>query len=142
MIGYKMENNLFRNSKIFAPIFVQFLIIGLFANSLLPQACFCGDACRHGPQGTAQAGQSFPFHNRCSENQCTSCNVEDAQRIKLSNSAPPTAKLDIFNSPPILFNFSDYQPNVNFIRIFFSRPNECVKVQFPPAYLRNLSLLL
>ena len=141
-MDYNREIYLLRNVKIFRLFFIKFLIIGLFANSLLPQACFCGDACRHGPQGTAQAGQSFPFHNRCSENQCTSCNVEDAQRIKLSNSAPPTAKLDIFNSPPILFIFSDYQPHVNFLRIFFSRPNECVKVQFPPAYLRNLSLLL
>jgi hypothetical protein len=131
-----------RNVKIFNLFFIKFLIIGLFANSLLPQACFCGEACRHGPQGTAQAGQCFPFHNRCSGTQCTSCNVEDVQRIKLSNSAPSTAKLDIFDSPTILFNFSDYQSNVNFIRIFFSHPNEYVKVQFPPAYLGNLSLLL
>jgi hypothetical protein len=131
-----------RNVKIFRLFFIKFLIIGFFANSLLPQACFCGEACRHGPQGTAPAGQSFPFHNRCPGTQCTSCNAEDVQRIKLSNTAPATAKLDLFNSPPILFNFSDYKPNVNFIRIFFSRPDEYVKVQLPPAYLQNLSLLL
>ena len=134
--------HLLRIVKIFRLFFIKFLIIGLFANSLLPQACFCGEACRHGPQGTAQAGQSFPFHNRCSGTQCRSCNVEDVQRIKLSNSAPSTAKLDIFNGPPILYNFSDYKPNVNFIRIFFSRPNRYVKVQSPPTYLQNLSLLL
>jgi hypothetical protein len=37
-----MEKKLLRNVKIFRLFFVQFLIMGLFANSLLPQACFCG----------------------------------------------------------------------------------------------------
>jgi len=137
-----MEKNLLRNVKMLRLFFVQFLIMGLFANSLLPQACFCGEACLHGLQGTAKARQSFPFHNRCPGTQCKSCNVEDVQTIKLSNAAHSTAKLKTLNAPLILFNFLDYQSNVNFIRTFFSRPNKYVKVQSSPVYLRNLSLLL
>jgi hypothetical protein len=88
-----MEINLLRNVKKFRLYVVQFLIMALFAGSLLPQACFCGEACLHGLQVTAKAGQSFPFHNRCSGTQCTSCNVEDVQTIKLSNAAHPKEKL-------------------------------------------------
>ena len=137
-----MEKNLLRKVKIFRLFFVQFLIIGFFANSLLPQACFCGEACLHGLQGTAKARQSFPFHNRCPGTQCKSCNVEDVQTIKLSNAAHSTAKLKTFNAPLILSNFSDHQLNINFIKIFSSHFNKYVKVQSSPTYLQNLSLLL
>ena len=74
-----MEKNLLRSGKIFRLFFVKFLIIGLFANSLLPQACFCGEACLHGLQGEAKARKNFLFHNRCSGTQCKSCNFEDGE---------------------------------------------------------------
>jgi len=139
---YNMEKNLLRNKKIFRLFFVQFLLIGLFANSLVPQACFCGEACLHGLQGKTKARPSFLFHTRCSGIQCKSCNFEDAQSLKASSAAHSTEKLKTLNTPFILSNFSDYQINVNFIKIFFFRPNRYVKVQSPPTYLQNLSLLL
>jgi hypothetical protein len=142
LIDYNMEKNLLRNVKIFRLFFIQFLIIGLFANSLLPQACFCGEACLHGLQGTANDRQSIPFHNRCAGTHCTSCNVEDVQTIKLSKAAHSTVKLKTLNAPLILSNFSDHQFNINFIKIFSSRLNKYVKVQSSPTYLQNLSLLL
>jgi len=137
-----MEKNLLRSVKIFRLFFVQFLIMCLFANSLLPQACFCGEACLHGLQGTANDRQSIPFHNRCAGTQCTSCNVEDVQTIKLSKDANSTVKLKTLNAPLILLNFSDHQFNINFIKIFSSRLNKYGKVQSSPTYLQNLSLLL
>jgi hypothetical protein len=139
LMEFNMEKNLLRNVKIFRLFFVQFLIIGLFANSLVPQACFCGEACLHGLQGKTKARLSFLFHTRCSGTQCKSCNFEDVQSLKASNAAHLTEKL---NTPFILSNFSDCQINVNFIKIFFFRPNRYVKVQSPPMYLQNLSLLL
>jgi len=142
LIDYNMEKNLLRNVKIFRLFFVQFLIIGFFANSLLPQACFCGEACLHGLQGKTKASLSFLFHNRCSGTQCKSCNFEDAQTLKASNAAHSTGQPKTLNTPFILSNFSDYQSNINFIKIFFSRLNKYVKVQFSPTYLQNLSLLL
>jgi len=129
-------------SKYSGCFFVQFLIIGLFANSLLPQACFCGEACPHGLQGKARASLSFIFHSRCSGTQCKSCNFEDVQTLKASNAAHSTAKLKTFNPPFILFYFSDYRPKINFIKRFFSRPNKYIEVQSPPTYLQNLCLLL
>jgi len=141
-LDYKMEKNLLRNVKIFRLFFVQFLIIGFFANNLLPQACFCGEACLHGLQGKTKARLSFLFHTRCSGTQCKSCNLEDVQTLKASNAAHSTEKLKTLNTPFILSNFSDYQFNINFIKIFFSRPNSYVKVKTPPTYLQNRSLLL
>ena len=137
-----MEQNLLRNVKIFRLFFVQFLIIGFFANSLLPQACFCGEACLHGLQGTAKARSNFLFHTRCSGTQCKSCNLEDVQTLKASNSANSTEKLKTPNTPFILSNFSHYQFNINFIKIFSFRLNTYVKVQSSRTYLQNLSLLL
>jgi hypothetical protein len=116
--------------------------MGLFVNSLLPQACFCGEACLHGLQGTANDRQSIPFHNRCSGSRCTSCNVEDIQTIKLSKAAHWTVKLKTLNAPLILSNFSDRPFNINFTKILSSRVNKYVKVQSSPTYLQNLSLLL
>ena len=142
LIDYNMEKNLLRNVKIFRLFFIQFLIMGLFANSLLPQACFCGEACLHGLQGTANDRQSIPFHNRCAGTQCASCNVEDVQTIKLSEAAHSKVKLKTLNAPLILSNFSDHQYNFNFIKIFSFRLNKYLKVQSSPTFLQNLSLLL
>ena len=137
-----MEKNLLRNVKIFWLFFVKFLIICLLTNSLLSQACFCGEACPHCPQGKAKVSLSFIFHSRCSGTQCKSCNYEDVQTLKASNASHSAEKLKTLNTQFILSNFSDYQLYVNVIKIFCSRPNRYVKVQSPPMYLQNLSLLL
>ena len=137
-----MEKNLLRKGKIFSLFLVKFLIIGFFANSLLVQACFCGEACLHGIQGKAKTRPSFLFHNRCPGAQCKSCDFEDVQTLKASNIAHPTAKLKTFNTPFISFHFADCRFNVNFIKIFFSRLHKYVNVQSPPTYLQNLSLHL
>jgi hypothetical protein len=133
---------LLRNAKTFRLLFIKFLIIGFFANSLLPQACFCGEACSNGLQGKTKVGLSFLFHSRCPGNQCKSCNFEDLQTLKISNTAHLTPELKTFNAQFILFNFSDCQSNINFISIFFYHFNQYVKVQSLPVYLQNLSLLL
>ena len=137
-----MEMNLLKNVKIFRLFFVQFLIIGLFANSLLPQACFCGEACLHGLQGKTKARLSFLFHARCPGTQCKSCNLEDVKTLKASNAVHSTEQLKTLDTPFILSNFSNYQFNINLITTFFSRLNKYVKVQSSPTYLQNLSLLL
>ena len=135
-----VEKSLLRNLKILRLFFVQFLIIGFFGNSLLPQACYCGDVCIHGLQDKTRV--NLPFHNRCSGNDCKTCNLEDIQSIKASNASHSTEKLQKPNTPFILSNFSDYQFNINFINIFSYRLNKYLKVQSPPTYLQNLSLLL
>jgi hypothetical protein len=137
-----MEKNLLRNEKIFRLFFVQFLIIGLFANSLLPQACFCGEACLHGLQGTVKERPNFLFHVRCLGTQCQSCNLEDVKTFKASNAAHSTVQLKTLNTPFILSNFSNYRFNINFITTFFSHLKKYVKLESSPTYLQNLSLLL
>lgn len=139
---FNTEKNLLKNVILFRLFLVQFLIVGIFADSLLCQACFCGETCRHGPRGTANASQSFPFHTRCSGSQCTSCNAEDVQTIKLSNAGHSTAKLKTLSTPHILYYLPDYQFKLIFIRFFFACPDEWIEVQSPPRYLQHLSLLL
>ena len=137
-----MEKNLLRNEKIFRLFFVQFLIIGLFADSLLPQACFCGEACLHGLQGTVKARPNFLFHARCSGTQCQSCNLEDVKNFKVSNAAHSTGQLKTLYTPFILSNFSNHRFNINFITTFFSHLKKYIKVESSLTYLQNLSLLL
>ena len=137
-----MDNNLLRNLKIFRLFFLHFLIIGLLANSLLSHACLCGGACQHGPQGKEKSSISFLFHTRCLGTQCKSCNMEDIQTFKASNSANSTGKIQILISPSILFNFSDYQCNINLIKIIFFRYNKSIETHFLPVYLQKLSLLI
>jgi hypothetical protein len=116
--------------------------MGLFANSLLPQACFCGEACLHGLQVKAKVGPSFRFHARCLGTQCKSCYLEDAQTLYASIASRLMEKQKTLNTPFILSNFSDYQFNIKFMKISFHRFNKYVRVQSPPMYLQNLSLLL
>jgi hypothetical protein len=141
-MAYNMEKNLLRSAQILKLFFVQFLILGLFANSLLPQACFCGRACLHGLQDKAKARLSLLFHTRCSGTQCKSCNFEDVQTLKALNAVHPTEKPKTLNTPFILSNFSDYPFNLDFIKNSLPRPDRYVEIQPPPAYLQNLSLLL
>lgn len=137
-----MKKNLLKKVIIFRLFFIQFLIIGLFATSLVPQACFCGEACLHDLQGKTKARLSLLFHTRCSGTQCESCNFEDVQTLKAVNAAHSAEKQNTLNTPFILSNFSDYQLYAYVIKIFFSSPNKFAKVQSPPIYLQDLSLLL
>jgi hypothetical protein len=137
-----MEKNLLRNAKIYKLVLVQLLTMGLFANSFLVQACFCGEACAHGLQEKGKTKPGLLFHHRCPGTRCQSCGFEDGQTIKASNSGHPTAKLNTLHTPFILSNFSDCRPGINSIKIFLSCLDKCVKAQSPPTYLQNLSFLL
>jgi len=142
LMGYSVENNLLRNCKKFRLFFIQFLIIGVFANSLLPQACLCGGACLHGLQGKERPSIGFLFHTRCLGTQCKSCNLEDMQNLKASNDALSAAKIEILVTPFLLFNLSNYKSNTDMIKIIFSHHNKSLETQSLPAYLQNLSLLI
>ena len=142
LTGYNEENNLLINIRIFRLFFVQFLIIGFFANSLLPQACFCGKACLQGLQGKARPSIIFLFHTRCLGTQCKSCNLEDIQTFKASNGAHSITKTEIPVTPSILSNLSDYHSGIDLIKIVFPYHNKLLKTRSLPAYLQNLSLLI
>ena len=128
--------------KIFRVYFIIFLIIGLFANSLLAQACLCGGACLHGFQGKERSIISFLFHTRCLGTQCKSCNLEDIQTLKASNGAHSITKTEILFAPSILFDLSDYQSNIDLVNIIFPHHIKPLKTRSLPPYLQNLSLLI
>ena len=130
------------NRIVFSPLLGLFLVLNIFANGLMAETCFCGNACLHGLQDKTETSASSTFHVRCSGTQCKSCNFEDIQKLKASNTAHLTEQLKTLDTPLILSNFSNYQFNINLITIFFSRLNKYVKAQSSPTYLQNLSLLL
>jgi len=142
LMDYSVENNLLRNLKIIRSFFIQFLIMGLFANSLLPQACLCGGACLHGLQVKERPSISFLFHNRCLGTQCKSCNLEDIQNLKASKAAHSTVKKGILFTPSILFKLSDYESDIDLIKIIFPHHIKPLKKRSLPTYLQNLSLLI
>ncbi len=130
------------NLRVFRMLLVLFLALGIFANGVMAEACFCGEACLHGLQDKAKTRVSSPFHNRCSGSHCNSCNLEDGQTLKAANSSTSTGNLIILDTSFIILILTDYHSNKQFIKGFCSRIYACVKVQSSPTYLQNLSLLL
>lgn len=141
-MAWDRQEDQLRNLRIFKLLSAPFLLFGFVANSLFPQACFCGGACLHGFQVRAEARPGVPFHSRCSATQCKSCNLEDVQAIKASNTAHSTDSLETFDTPSVFSNISNDSPNANFLKIFSRSTNRDVNVRPSPTYLQNHSILL
>jgi len=130
------------NLRAFRMLFVLLLTLGIFVNSVMAEACFCGETCIHGLQDKANTRGSFPFHNHCVGTHCKSCNFEDGQTLKAANSSPPTVNLENLYTLFIIFIGTDYYSNNHIFNGFCPRIYTGIKVQSSPAYLQNLSLLL
>lgn len=127
------------NLRIFRMLLILFLTLGIFTNSLIAHACFCGEDCLHGFQDKTRV--SFPFHNRCSGTHCKSCNFEDGQSLKAANYSSRAGNFNIFDTLFIGFILKDYYSNNHIIKSFFSQIYAAVKVHSLPIYLQNCSLL-
>ena len=130
------------NLRAFRLLLVLLLTLGIFVNSVMAEACFCGETCIHGLQDKVNTRGSFPFHNRCSGTHCKSCNFEDGQTLKATNASPPTGNLETLDTSFTIFVGTDYHSNNHILNGFCPRIYTGIKVQSSPAYLQNLSLLL
>ena len=136
------EKNILGNLRTFRVLIVLFLVLGIFTNSVMAEACFCGEACIHGLQDKANTRGRFPFHNHCVGTHCKSCNFEDGQTLKAANSSPTTGNLETLDTSFIIFIGMDYHSNNHIFNGFCPRIYTGIKIQSSPAYLQNLSLLL
>ena len=129
-----------RHRKTFNILVALFLVLGVFANSALAEACFCGQACLHGLQPKAKIKVTFLFHMRCSGIPCKSCDLEKGQTLKAANSAARTLNLKILDTAFILPTLLDYPSSYHILKDFDSF-YACRTVPSSPIYLQNLSIL-
>ena len=126
--------------KTFNILIALFLVLGVFANSVLAETCFCGQACLHGLKPKAKINLNFLFHMRCPGTMCKSCDLEKGQTLKAPTSATKAPNAKILDTTFILSNLLDY-PFPNNILKDFGSFYTCGTVPFSPIYLQKLSLL-
>jgi len=119
---------------------VFFLLMGICTNSVMGEACFCGQACRHSLQSKLGAGVNSSFHMRCSGTNCKSCNIEEGQTLKAANTFTPTASAKIFDTTHVVSVFVDY-PAVTHSQGAFGVFYACRTLPSFPIYLHTRSLL-
>ena len=129
------------NLRTFRALPVLFLLLGIFASSVMAEVCFCGEACSLVSQEDVKKKVSFPFHNHCVGSLCRSCSFEDGQTLKAGNSTNHTRNLDLpdttlFVSTPTACLLNNHILKSPIVRIYASE-----KVQSSPTYLQNCSLL-
>jgi len=128
--------------RIFKTLIVIFISLGIFANGVMAEACFCGEACLHSLQDKTTASTGSPFHHRCSGTHCKSCNLEDGQTLQATNSFTPTGNLNILDISLIISFLTDYHPDNYTITIYYPQNDAFLKFQSSTIYILNRSLLI
>ena len=135
------ERILVGNLKTFKVLLILFLLLGIFANSVMAEICFCGEACSHDFKNNLKRNVNFPFHNHCVGNHCKSCNIEDGKTLKARNSSSPAGNLKLLDTTRLIFTLSAFHSDNHIIWSFTSDIYAFEKVQSLPVYLNNCSLL-
>ena len=122
-------------------ILVAFLlVVGVFANSALAEACFCGQACLPNFQPKAKVKANSPFHMRCPGTQCKSCSWEESTTFKATG--PASQSLDLQNLSTVFTPLALYHcPSANDIHKEICFFHTLGSVPSLPLYLQNLTLL-
>jgi len=128
--------------RIFKTLIVIFISLGIFANGVMPEACFCGEACLHSLQDKTTASTGSPFHHRCSGTHCKSCNLEDGQTLQATNSFTPTGNLNILDISLIMSFLTDCHSDNYTITIYYPQNDAFLKFQSSTIYILNRSLLI
>jgi len=126
-----------RSYKIFIALF---LVLGIGANGVMAEACFCGRACLHGLQGKSEKPVSLLFHNRCNGTSCKGCNIEKGQTLKTVSLANPTGNAKILHAPYVLLALVDHPSSTHVFESFDSFFT-CVTIPSSPFYQKNSPLL-
>ena len=121
-------------------IIVLFLLIAICSNSVMGEACLCGQACRHSLTSKLEAGVNSSFHMRCCGTTCNSCNIEKGQTLKAANTFTPTGSVKSLSAIHAISVLLDYSSPSNVLKNF-SVFSGCKPLPSSPIYLRNLSLL-
>jgi len=114
------------------------LILGVFTNSALSEACFCGETCLHYLQPDAKANS--PIHMCCSDILCKSCELERGQTIKAANSLNQTFSEKLLDNALVLFPLLD-SPSTSHALVNFESDYTLIAISSSPIYLQDLSIL-
>jgi hypothetical protein len=121
-------------------IIVLLMLMAICTNSVMGEACLCGQACQHSLQSKLEAGVNSSFHMRCSGTNCSSCNLEKGQSLKAANTFKPTGNVKVSGTTHTISVFVDYPATshiINDFGVFYA----CRALLSAPIYLKNLSLL-
>jgi len=114
--------------------------MGICTNSVMGEACLCGQGCRHSLQSKLGVGVNSSFHMRCCGTNCKSCNIEEGQTLKAANTFTPTASVKIFDTTHAISVFVDYPATIHILKDFGDFYASGPLTSFP-IYLQKLSLL-
>ena len=129
------------NRRVFRTLLGLLLILGIFANGVMAEACLCGKACLHGLQDKTESSVASTFHVRRSGNYCKSCSLEKGRALKTVNCSSPSDNVKILDKTFIICVLAD-SPSTNYtVKGFGLRICACTAVPSPPPYLQSLSLL-
>lgn len=117
-----------------------FLILCVFANSALAEACFCGQACLKSLKTEEKTKMDVPFHMRCTDPLCKSCDIERGQTLKAVNSATHNLKVRALDTDCVLTTLLEYPPMIHTLKDFDSF-HAFGTVPVLPIYLQKLALL-
>jgi hypothetical protein len=137
-----MLRNLLVKLRMFKTLIVIFISLCTFTNGVMAEACFCRGACLHSLQDKTTASTGSPFHHRCSETYCKSCNLEDGQTLRATNSFTPTGNLNILDTSLIILFLTDHHCDNCTIKIFYPQNDAFLKFQSSTIYILNRSLLI
>jgi hypothetical protein len=126
--------------KMFKTFLLIFLILGVFANAVLAEACFCGKTCSHSLQDKSKTNTRSPFHHRCSGVHCKSCDLEKGQALKAANSKNLTPNVKILGTAFTLSTLFDHTSTHHILQDF-DTSYVSGSALYSPIYLQNLSIL-
>jgi len=123
-------------------VFVAFfLAFAVFTNGAMAEACFCGQTCRHALQAKTKIKINSLFHMRCLGTLCKSCDLEEGQTLKATNTVTQTLNVKILDAalipPAIIGHLALFHVLKDFGPFYM-----CESIPSSPAYLRNLSILI
>jgi len=114
------------------------LVLGVSTNSALSEVCFCGEACLHCLQLDSKA--NYPFHMRCSDIPCKSCELERGQTLKTVNSANQTYSAKLLDNALFLFTILDSHSTSHAL-VNVESSYSLRAIPSSPIYLQNRSIL-
>lgn len=126
----------FLGTKFFV-IFALLFSLNIFSIGSLPDICTCGEKCGHINFDKIDPENNLPWHKRCKENACHSCNIEKGLSYKAMK--PPIP--DIGNLFAVFFitadDFMKSQPIIGKFLLLSKKTT----VPSSPIYLKDQSFL-
>ena len=107
----------------------------ILINVVLAEGCFCGKSCFH----INPVKSSIPFHARCFNSHCKSCDLEKGKALKIAKPLTSLFHFKVLDAKPISFKmlheFFTLHTQTSKLSIYF-----CLTTSSSPIYLQNLSI--